>query len=85
MPIRMNSDAMERTIQIKTYKMKSPSEAPSALELCTSKQPLPEDVFPTPQWQHLRMGSLYACWRLVRLLRDDFTGAVSRRDQATSG
>jgi hypothetical protein len=61
----MQAAEMEYRIQVKTYKMKSPTGAPSTLKLCWSRWPLPDGLFPTSIWQHLRMGSFYACWRLV--------------------
>ena len=69
---RTNSVAMERTIQVKTYEITSPSGVPSTLKLGSSEWPLPDVLFPKPLWQHLRMGSLYGCWCLVSQRRDDF-------------
>jgi hypothetical protein len=61
----MQAVEVESVIQVKTYKLKSPTGVPSTLKLCWSRCPLPDDLFPTSAWQHLRMGSFYACWRLV--------------------
>ena len=74
----INSVAMERTVQIKTYEITSRSGDFSRLKLCTSEWPLSDVMFPTPLWQHLRMGSLYGCWTVVSHVRDDFTGSVIR-------
>jgi hypothetical protein len=73
-----NSVAMERTVQIKTYDIRSRSGDPGRLKLCTSEWPLSDVLFPTPLWQHLRMGSLYGCWRVVSQVRDEMTRSVIR-------
>jgi hypothetical protein len=61
----MQAVETDNTIQVKTYKMKSPTGVPSTLKLCWSERPLPADLFPASTWQQLRMGSFYACWRSV--------------------
>jgi hypothetical protein len=61
----MQAVEMEHIIRVKTYEMRSPTGVPSTLKLCWSQWQLPDDHFPTSAWQHLRMGSFYACWRLV--------------------
>jgi hypothetical protein len=61
----MNALETERIIRVKTYKMTSQTGVPSTLKLCWSEWPLPDVLFPTSIWQHLRMGSFYACWCLV--------------------
>jgi len=61
----MQAVEVERVIQVKTYEMKSSAGVASTLKLCWSDLPLPDVMFPTSMWQHLRMGSFYACWRSV--------------------
>jgi hypothetical protein len=53
------------SLQVKTYKMKSPTGVPSTLKHCWSERPLPEGLFPTSMWQDLGMGSFYSCRRLA--------------------
>jgi hypothetical protein len=75
----MRAVEMECKIQVKTYEMTSPTGVLSTLKLCWSEWPLPEDLFPMPLWQHLRMGSFYACWRLVAHGREDFTSEIGQK------
>jgi hypothetical protein len=61
----MSAVQTECTIRFKTYEIKSPTGLPSTLKLCWLDWPLPDGLFPTSIWQHLRMGSYFACWRLA--------------------